>query len=413
MQRDNVRPIASMAKLQTIVTHDPHDERHRGAVIPPIYQNTLFSFPDHESFRGAMSHVLDQPVYSRGNNPTVEGLERTLAMLEGGEKARCFASGMAAMTAAILSVVRSGDHIVCVDHCYVQDFLRNYLPRFGIETTFVDGRSTDAVRKAFRANTKLLYLESPSSMVMHVQDIAACASLAKAFGARTIIDNTWATPCFQNPIALGVDLVAHSLTKYIGGHSDMMGGVVIGSAELVDPISHNEYMSLGGLLSPAAASLAMRGLRTLPLRMERLAHNGLAVASYLENLPFIDRVNHPGLASFPQREVAAKQMSGYGSLFSFETRLPEELVVRWGDRLRYFRIGVSWGGYESLVIVTIPSEEQRLEGVVLVRMYVGLENPGALIDDIAQAFAFVGLPTNQMSNGNEIGGECLEKRLER
>lgn len=373
---------------QTVVVHDKHDERHQGSVTVPQYQTSLFSFATYAEFDHAVAEEPDRPMYSRGNNPTVQQLEQRLAELQGGEKARCFASGMAAISTAILAAVRTGDHIVCVSQVYgpTRKLLENFLTKFGVEYTFADGTSLDAVRSAVRANTKLFYLESPTSLLFQLQDLKACTELAKSVGALTYIDNTWATPCFQNPFALGVDLVLHSTSKFIGGHSDSVGGVAIGSEELIGRINESEYLLLGGVMTPHTASLTMRGLRTLPLRMERFEKNGLRVAEAMEQLPHVLKVHHPGLPSHPQFELGKEQMSGYSSLFAFETDLPVDVIKRWADHLEYFRIGVSWGGYESLVTVpTLPEGYESAAGPV-VRLYIGLEDPQLLIEDIKQAF---------------------------
>ncbi|KIL39521.1 cystathionine beta-lyase [Gordoniibacillus kamchatkensis] len=373
----------------TLVTHDPHDDKHQGAVVMPIYQNSLFTFPTYKDFDQAFAGPDDTPLYSRGNNPTVQQLEARLAALQGGEKARCFGSGMAAISTGIMSLVRGGDHVICVDQAYgpTRELLGKFLSQYGVETTFVDGTSLEAIRSAAKANTKLIYLESPTTLTIRLQDLRACAHFAKSIGAATMIDNTWATPCYQNPFEFGIDLVAHSVSKYIGGHSDIVGGVLIGSAELINRINANEYLLLGGIMTSQTASLVMRGLRTLPLRLEKLEQNGLTVARYLESLPFITRVNHPGLPSHPQHELAKRQMTGTSSLFSFETNLTTEVMKIWADRLAYFRIGVSWGGFESLVTVgKLGPGYESVQGS-LVRLYVGLEKPQDLIADIRQASA--------------------------
>lgn len=377
---------------QTIVAHDPHDERHEGAVTKPIYQNSLFTFRTYDEFLVAAQNEIGRSVYSRGTNPSVTELEKRLALLEKGEEARCFASGMSAISAAVLSVVHSGDHIVCVNEAYgpAMEFMGKYLKKYRIETTFVEGASLEEIESAIRDQTKLIYLESPSSLLFQLQNIEAVAKLAKARGIATIIDNTWATPCFQNPLLLGVDLVVHSLTKYVSGHSDALGGVVVGSKNRMKDLVKNEYMLLGGVMSPATANLLMRGLRTLPLRMEKFQEKGLTVARWLEAHPLVERVNHPGLPSHPQHELAKRQMRGSGSLFSFETAVPLDEMRRWADRLKYFRIGVSWGGYESLVTVNPKSAYKPGAAETLVRLYVGLENDAELIADLEQAFEGIG-----------------------
>ena len=223
---------------------------------------------------------------------------------------------MGAITAAIMSFVAQGDHIVCVDQAYgpTKEFLSVYLSRFGVETTFVDGRLLENIREAVKPNTKLIYLESPTTMCFELQNLRECAEYAHSIGIHTMIDNTWATPIYQNPLAHGIDLVVHSITKYIAGHSDCVGGVVLGSRELVDRIGNNEYMLFGAIMTPQAAALISKGLRTSPLRMQRHETSGLTVAEHVRTLPFVHRVNHPGLPNHPQHELAASQMSGYSRL---------------------------------------------------------------------------------------------------
>ncbi|GGG16540.1 trans-sulfuration enzyme family protein [Paenibacillus abyssi] len=369
---------------QTLVVHDVHNEQYHGAVTMPIYQNSLFTFHSYDAFTTAMNDPLNHHLYSRGNNPTVNDLERRLALLEGGEQARCFASGMAAISAAVLSVIKSGDHIICIDQAYgpTKELIGSYLRKFDIEATFVDGSSMDNIQQAVRDNTSLIFLESPTTLHFQLQNLSACAELAKSIGAATIIDNTWATPCYQNPLSLGIDLVIHSLTKYVSGHSDGMGGVVIGSSERMKHLGMHEFLLHGGIMSPMTAASMIKGLRTLPLRMEKFQENGLIVAGWLEKHPLVAKVNHPGLSSHPQHHLALKQMSGSSSLFSFETNIPLLQMRCWAERLTFFRIGLSWGGYESLITV----HPCQRESSSVVRIYVGLEDPYELIDDLAQAF---------------------------
>jgi len=376
---------------QTAVSHDAYDGRHFGAVHTPIYDSSLFTFPsvaDMERAGGDASGF----VYSRGNNPTVRSLERSLAELEGGEDARCFATGMGAISAAVLSFVQAGDHIVCVDQAYgpARRFIGEYLRRFGIGADFADGADLASVEAAYRPNTKLLYLESPTSLFFELQDLRDCAASARARGIRTIVDNTWATPVFQRPLELGVDLVVHSLTKYVGGHSDALGGVVVGSSEKIAELSANELVLLGAVMLPQTAALLHRGLRTLPLRMERHQAGGMAIAAYLASLPFVDRVHYPGLPSYPQHELALAQLTGFGGLLSFEAGSDRDRLARFVDALAYFRIGFSWGGYESLVSLQEGVRGVPRRQVSAVRLHVGLESPDVLIGDLAQAFRAAG-----------------------
>jgi cystathionine beta-lyase/cystathionine gamma-synthase len=376
----------------TKVSYDPYDDRHHGAITMPIYQNSIFAFDRYDQFEQATQDDLAHHVYSRGNNPTVEYLEQKIVQLEEGEQAKCFASGMAAISAAILSQVQQGDHIICVHQVYgpTMEFLGSYLKRFGIETTFVDGSSLEQWKSAVRTNTRLLYLESPTTMFFQLQDIRACTELAHSIGATTIIDNTWATPCYQQPLTMGVDLVVHSISKYLGGHSDCIGGVVIGSKKRMAQLCRNEYMLFGGIMTPQTAALVTRGLRTLPLRMQRHESSALRVAEQLGKLPFVKQVNYPGLATHPQHELALSQMSGFSSLLSFETEEPVERMKEWANGLRYFRIGVSWGGFESLVTVRGLEPKADKYSTSLIRLYIGLESPEDLIRDVNESWMNLG-----------------------
>jgi cystathionine beta-lyase/cystathionine gamma-synthase len=211
------------------------------------------------------------------------------------------------------------------------------LERFGIEATFIDGSSLAEWKAAIRPNTKLFYLESPTSGMFELQDIPVIAELAHSVGGVTICDGSWATPYNQKPLNLGVDLVVHSMTKYLSGHSDCLGGVVVGSKQLVDPIGQNEYMLFGGIMTPQSAALVTRGLRTLPLRMQRHQESGLIVANHLLKQSYVARVNHPGLPTHPQHELAIRQMTGFSSLFSFESLEPVVRLREWANRLKYFK----------------------------------------------------------------------------
>ncbi|GGD50006.1 trans-sulfuration enzyme family protein [Paenibacillus nasutitermitis] len=376
------------ASEYTRVVYDPIDTRHYGAIHTPIYQNSLFAFENYDQFDKAFQDLSAIPVYSRGNNPTVRYLEQKIADLEEAEDAKCFSSGMAAITAAIMSTVSQGDHIICINQVYgpTKEFLGSYMLKFGVETTFVDGSKLEAWEDAVRPNTKLFYLESPSTQMFQLQDIRACAELAKSIGAVTVIDNTCATPLFQKPLQLGADLSVHSISKYIGGHSDCIGGVVIGSSNRIKSLFNKEYMLFGGIMTPQTAALVSKGIRTLPLRLRRHEASALRVAAFLQEQPFVSKVNHPGLDSHPQHKLALTQMSGSTSLFSFESVMPLARIKEWANGLKYFKIAVSWGGFESLVTVNEVAWDNNSGSRVVVRLYVGLEEPDDLIADIAAAW---------------------------
>jgi len=279
MQQDDKSQHDELSESTRLV----HDARHdRGAISPPIYQSSLFSFTDYDSmiarFRGDSDHAL----YSRVDNPTVVELQKKVAQLEGGEACLAFGSGMAAISNAILSVAGPGDKVVCVIHVYPHTyrFLRGFCTRFQIESQFVDGSSLAVLEEAMQG-AKLLYLESPNSWVMGEQNLRAIAELAKIYGVVTMIDNSWASPIFQKPLAAGIDLVIHSASKYISGHSDVVAGLVISGAERISAISRNISPFLGGKLSANEAWLLLRGLRTLPLRMRQHHESALQLAHRL------------------------------------------------------------------------------------------------------------------------------------
>src|SRR5207245_2662302 len=241
----------------------------QGAVAPPIYETSLFTFPTFEAAQAAFRGAPGVYIYTRGWNPTARLAEQKIAALEGGEDCKIFASGMAPVSSALLRFLRQGDHVVAVRSLYsvTYRFLREFAPRLGIDHSFVDGRDLNEIAAAIRPNTKILYLESPTSLVFDLQDLAACAALAKQREITTIIDNSWATPIFQRPIELGIDVVVHSASKYLSGHSDVVAGALIASQKIVDEVVHHEHAILGGNIGPFEAWLLVRGLRTLPVRM--------------------------------------------------------------------------------------------------------------------------------------------------
>lgn len=375
--------------FETLCAHAGDDpKRFHGAPVPPIYQNSLFTVPDAESFftRGELRPECYD--YTRCANPTTDVLEEKLAALERTEAARCFGSGMAAVTAAVLYGVRSGDHVVAVDTVYgpTRQFLTQYLPRFQVAVTFVPGDDPEQFRSACTARTRLFYLESPSSLVFRQQDLAAVASLAREREILTVIDNSWASPYFQNPTDFGIDLVLHSATKYLGGHSDIVAGVVMGARKHLDSIREWEGQLLGGILDPFAAWLMLRGVRTLPVRMDRHQQNAMAVARMLEEHPAVSRVHYPGLASCPQAELSRRQLRGSSGLLSFELKDgTRELACRVLNRLRYFGIGVSWGGFESLATPVALPDARGGEPHWGIRLHIGLETVEDLLEDLQAA----------------------------
>lgn len=369
-----------------------HDEANAfDAVVPPIVQTSLFTFSDYDDMLSTYRGEKVRPVYSRGLNPTVRIFEEMLAKLEGGEDALGFASGMAAISSTVLAFVQPGDRIVAVRHVYPDAFrlFGTILKRMKVEVTYVDGRDEEAVDKALEG-ARLLYLESPTSWVMETHDVRALAALARKHGALSVIDNSWASPVFQQPLSLGVDLVIHSASKYLGGHSDVVAGVVAGPKALIDRIRGETLPYLGGKLSPFDAWLLIRGMRTLPVRMRAHEASALEIAGRLQALDIVDTVFHPALGN---RLPAG--LTGSSGLFSFTFR--EGIDIRaFCNRLRLFKLGVSWGGHESLIVpgeVVLQQKAQPNSAQAFgidarsVRLHVGLEGTEALWADLEAAIA--------------------------
>jgi cystathionine beta-lyase len=369
-------------------------ELYFNAVAPPIIQTSNFSCKTVSAFREALQHEAEVDFYTRGNNPTTDILEKKMAALEGAEHALVFGSGIAAVSAAVLSQVSAGDHIVCVKKPYswTNSLMKKFLPRFGVEVTFVDGREARNYEAAIQPNTRVLYLESPNSFTFELQDIAAVAAIAKKHGIVTIIDNSYATPIFQNPIAMGIDIVVHAATKYISGHSDTMGGIICSTRQTINKIFESEYMTLGGINAPFNSWLLLRGLRTLPLRMERIAATTRTVVDYLASHPNVQQIYFPFLPTDPQYELARKQMRNNSGQFTIQLKTEDPATIeRFCDSLQHFLMAASWGGHESLIYPTVASYNAgsyRSElPVNLIRFYIGLEDADYLIKDLEQAFA--------------------------
>jgi cystathionine beta-lyase/cystathionine gamma-synthase len=372
---------------------DDHAEADQFGAAPmamPIYQTSLFSYSTLQELLDGLAAEHSRHVYTRGQNPTVEVLERKLAALERGEACKCFASGMGAISAVLLGLLQSGDHILFVNHVYGPTLqLARHLERFGIAHDVVLDRDVGRLEPAIRPNTRLIWTESPGTMLFRVMDLRALAALARRRGVLTCMDNSWATPLLQKPIPLGIDLVVHSCTKYIGGHSDVVAGAVITTAERLREIFYRAFLLNGASLGPMDAWLLLRGLRTLPIRLRHHQDNALRLAEFLERHPAVRAVFHP--ARGPDRDLAAAQLSGYSGLFSFALARDDFATLqRVVDSLRRFRKGVSWGGVESLAISPRRAgHEAQLDAQQiphgLIRLSVGLEDADALIDDLRAA----------------------------
>ncbi len=383
--------------LSHILTHLGEDrERGYDAVVPPIVQSGNFTYPTVAAMRAVVQKEMEKPLYSRGFNPTVGILREKIAALEHAEDALVFSSGSAAIASAVISFVKAGDHIVCVEKPYswTKKLLVELLPRFGVAHTFVDGTDAENYRKATRPNTTFFILESPNSLTFELHDIAAVAAIAKEKNIITLCDNSFNSPLFQNPLDLGMDMVAHSATKYLNGHSDVVAGVLAGSKTMMRQVMQKEFMTLGACPSPHDAWLILRGLRTLELRVHRSADNAEKVAQFLEGHPKVNEIHWPGLKSHPQYALAQKQMKRVAGLMSIELNAPDEAAVeRFCDNLKTFLIAVSWGGYESLqwpvCALKGPSGYYTDLPFTMIRLYIGLEDPDLLIADLEQALSRV------------------------
>lgn len=369
-----------------------HDETNAfEAVVPPIVQTSLFTFETYDEMAATYRGERNRPVYSRGLNPTVRHFEEMLAKLEGGEDALGFGSGMAAISTTVLTFVEPGDRIVAVRNLYPDAYrlFGTLMKRMKVEVTYVDGKDLEAVDHAL-SGARLLYLESPTSWIMETHDVAALAALGRKHGALSVIDNSWASPIFQRPLELGVDIVLHSASKYLGGHSDVVAGVVTGSKTLIDRIRTETLPYLGGKMSPFDAWLLIRGLRTLPIRMKAHEASAIEIARRLKSLDIVEEVNHPGLAN-----QLPPGLTGTSGLFSFVLRQGVD-IRRFCDRLQLFKLGVSWGGHESLVVpgeVVLQQKAQPNSAHAFgmnprsVRLHVGLEGTEALWRDLEAGIA--------------------------
>ncbi|ASM71008.1 MULTISPECIES: PLP-dependent transferase [Roseobacteraceae] len=362
----------------------PHD-----ASATPIFQSSSFLFDTYAQIEAVFAGRSDRFIYSRGDNPTVRELEDLIARLEGAEAARGFSSGMAAICGAVLPFVQAGDRIVAVEHLYSDAFrlFETVLSRFGVETVYVDGSDTQAMVDAL-PGAKLVYLESPTSWTFRLQDLRAIATEARRLGVMSVIDNSWATPLFQRPHDLGIDLVVHAASKYLSGHSDTLGGLVTGRRQMIRTIDHEATHLFGGRMSPMDAFLVLRGMRTLDMRMARHMETGLTLARGLAQHAQVVAVHHPGLLA-----ARPEGLNGFGGLFAFDLAADVD-VPRFCDALRHIRIGVSWGGPESLIVpgqaacglAGAANVFQRF-GVSprTIRLAAGLESADLLMDDLCAA----------------------------
>ena len=378
------------------------------AIAPPIMQTSNFAFRKVEDMSRAFEDEMSGYLYSRGINPTVDILRKKLAALDGAEDALVFNSGAAAIFASVLANVKSGDHILSVDNPYTwaKKMFDIILPRFGVKTTYIDGRSVENFRDAIRPNTALIYLESPNSWDYAMQDLEGLAALVKSINATrasesasdkpspqiiTICDNSYCTPLYLQPVLLGIDISLQSATKYIGGHSDVVAGVISGSHAMMKKIFDSEYLNIGSGIQPLNAWLLIRGLRTLPMRLQQISATTRTVIEFLKAHPKVEELLFPLDPSFPQFELARKQLSGACGLLTIVYRTEERAeIVRFCESLKHIMMAVSWGGHESLVIPRCAGIKPELFDATvrehrMVRLYIGLETADYLIEDLRQA----------------------------
>jgi len=370
-----------------------------GALDTPIYQSTTYVSADADEMAALYGERKFGYMYTRYGNPTIHALQAKMAALERGEAALAFASGMAAISSAILGYVKAGDHVVAARSLYgaAHHFLNQKLPRLGASATFVPSTRVEDFAQALRPNTRLIYFETPSNPILEILDIAALAALARARGLPTMIDNTFASPALQRPLALGVTVVVHSATKYLCGHGDAMGGIVVGPKAYIDELGHEYLRDFGGVISPFNAWLILRGLRTLHLRIPAHCANAQKIAEFLDQHPRVEHVNYPGLPRHPGHDIARQQMAAFGAMISFEVKGGYEGGKKVIDHVKIFARAASLGDTRSLIVHpastshrAVPREQRLAIGITdgLVRLSVGVEAAEDLIADLDQALAF-------------------------
>lgn len=369
-----------------------------GAIHMPLYNHSTFGFPNTAALLDVVEGRKVGSLYTRyGMNPTIMALEKKAAMLEGAQLAYVFSSGMAAESAVFLTHCKAGDHIVCIGDVYggTYDLLSLNLPNLGIHTTFLLGSEPDKLADSIQANTKIVFFETPTNPNLEIIDIDAIARIAKKAGALTVVDNTFASPVNQNPLQLGADIVVHSTTKYLGGHSDLTGGLVLGKKDLLEP-SWGWRKNLGQMMAPEVAFLLSRSIRTLDVRVKAQNDRAMQVARFLEKHPKVEKTNYPGLESFAGHDIAKRQMQGFGGMLSFIYKGDAKSTSAVADKLKLFTIAASLGGVESLVTQPITTthygmapEERARRGISdsMIRLSCGLENSEDLIADLKQALA--------------------------
>lgn len=382
----------------TNAIHAGEPKRHGvgAAVTTEIVRSSTFTFSSSHEMKKWAEGKSNAYIYTRYGNPTLEVAEKKIAALEGAEAAVVTSSGMAAISQTLLSILQYGEEIISTAQLYGGTYrlMRDVFPRFGIISRQVE-TSLEGIEKYATYKTKCLYVETPTNPALQLVDLRKAIAFSKKHKLLTIVDNTFATPILQNPLALGADIVVHSVTKGLGGHSDLLGGVVLGSAELIKPV-RQMVIFLGGCMDPEAAFLLIRGVKTLGVRVERQCETALRVAKFLEHHPKVEKVHYPGLKSHQDHALAKKQMRGFGSMLAFDLKGGLPAAQRFCDRVKLFLLAASLGGVESLVLLPIYSSHYRMSEQELgragvkpgtVRISIGLEDSADLIEDLQQALS--------------------------
>lgn len=386
--------------FDTLLVHGGQKPDSMMAVVTPIYQTSTFAFRNAQEGADCFAGESDGFIYTRLGNPTVRVLEDAMAALEGGTGGIAVASGMAAVTTVYMSFLEAGSHVVSTDAVYgpSRGVLEKHFSRFGVESTFVDTSRPEMIEAAVRSNTRLLYVETPANPTISITDIAGCAEIAHRLGIRLVVDNTFCSPYLQRPLELGADIVLHSVTKFINGHADVVGGVIVAGTEADHRQMYGVMTSMGPNMDPHQAFLVLRGLKTLSVRLERAQANALKIARHLEDHPAVAWVRYPGLPSHPQFELAQRQQKGAGAMISFGLKGGFEAGRILMDRVELAVLAVSLGGVETLIQhpasmthAKVSSEAKLKAGITddLVRYSVGIEDVDDLIADLDQALAHI------------------------
>jgi len=384
--------------IETDIVHGgQHPDESTGAISPPIYQTSTFAFRNAEHGARLFKNEEEGYIYTRLGNPTINLLASKIALLETAESGFVFASGLAAIFATVMTLTKSGDHILSDSTIYGGTFklFNNVLPRCGIEVTYVDASRYADLEKSIRPNTKMLLIESPANPTLKIIDISRCAETTKKYGIALCVDNTFATPYLQQPIKLGADIVVHSATKYLGGHGDTIGGVVVGRNEFIDMMGKNVAKEIGATISPFNAWLILRGVKTLAARMDKHCKNAMVVAQYLKKHSKVEKVYYPGLPSHPGHEIAKGQMHDFGGMVGFDMKGGKEAGKILMNSVKLCTLAVSLGDVDTLIehpasmTHAVYSEHDFEKAGInpgFVRLSVGIENAEDIIEDLRQAF---------------------------